>query len=78
MKRWGWRAALCPLEAELMIVLSVPSPAELQAQGKLHNLLNWVLLLFLSPPCVPSILPSPRTDGKTDENTPIRLFEALH
>lgn len=53
-------------------------PAELQAQGKLHNLLNWVLLLFLSPPRVPSILPSTRTDGKTDDNTPIRLFEALH
>lgn len=56
------------------------SPAEPQAQGKLSNLQNWVLafvLLTSLPPHILSNLPLTHTDGKTDDNTPIRLFEAL-
>lgn len=60
--------------------LSTFPPTELQAQGKLRDLQNWVLAfvpLTSLPPHILSTLPLTDTDGKTDDNTPIRLFEAL-
>lgn len=92
MKRWGGSASPVQFSRSRAhdctqretcyssSTLSTFPPTELQAQGKLSDLQNWVLAfvpLASLPPHILSTLPLTHTDGKTDDNTPIRLFEAL-